>query len=167
MLKLITCQLGRGALMPAWISVMLLAGGVQAHASDVPIISAQASEGSASGTGTGRTGPQMALDEPPETFTAPARDPAGTGHAPATQALAEVIVTAEKIAEPIDATPAAITALSMTQLRDAGVFTVPDLASTVPDLQVHTAGADAYFGVTIRGISNLDYSGGANPAVAI
>ena len=103
----------------------------------------------------------------PRTSTAPARDPAGTGHAPATQALAEVIVTAEKIAEPIDATPAAITALSMTQLRDAGVFTVPDLASTVPDLQVHTAGADAYFGVTIRGISNLDYSGGANPAVAI
>ena len=77
--------------------------------------------------------------------------------------LAEVVVTAQKRTENINTTPIAVTALSMAQLQNAGVISIPALASNVPDLQVHTVGADNYFGVTIRGISNLSCHGGWQP----
>jgi len=65
--------------------------------------------------------------------------------------LEEVVVTAEKRAETIDSTPLSITALSMTKLQDAGVNTVSELVSAVPDLQIHTLGIGDFVGVTIRG----------------
>lgn len=81
--------------------------------------------------------------------------------------LQEVIVTAEKRKQTIDTTPIAVTALSGTQLEARGITSVSGLASHVPDLQVHTVDVDGYFGVTIRGISNLVYTPDANPAVAM
>lgn len=82
--------------------------------------------------------------------------------------LQEVVVTAEKQRQQtVDTTPIAITALNGAQLGSMGVTSVTGLASNVPDLQVHTVDVDYYFGVTIRGISNLVYTPDANPAVAM
>ncbi len=80
--------------------------------------------------------------------------------------LAEVFVTAQKRKETIDTTPIAVSALTGAQLQARGVTTVTGLTSNVPDLQVHTVAVDGYFGVAIRGISNLVYTPDANPAVA-
>jgi len=80
--------------------------------------------------------------------------------------IEEIIVTAQKRAETVNKTPIAVTALDMEQLTNAGVVGMTDLPSNVPDLQVHTVGVDGYFGVTIRGISNLTYVPSGNPAVS-
>jgi iron complex outermembrane receptor protein len=80
--------------------------------------------------------------------------------------LEEVVVTAEKRTELLSKTPIAVSALNMSQLQDAGVDAVSGLTSTVPDLQIHTVGVDGFFGVTLRGISNLAYDPRANPAVS-
>jgi len=77
-----------------------------------------------------------------------------------------VVVTAEKRAETIDSTPLSITALSMTKLQDAGVNTVSELVSSVPDLQIHTLGIGDFVGITIRGVSNLAFIREGNPAVS-
>jgi iron complex outermembrane receptor protein len=80
--------------------------------------------------------------------------------------LEEVVVTAQKRAETIDSTPLAITALGMTQLQDAGVNTISELISAVPDLQIHTLGIADFVGITIRGVSNLAFVREGNPAVS-
>ncbi|MHB8815178.1 MAG: TonB-dependent receptor, partial [Steroidobacteraceae bacterium] len=80
--------------------------------------------------------------------------------------LKEVVITAQKRKQTLDTTPIAVTALSGAQLAARGVTAMTDLASNTPDLQVHTVGVDGYFGVAIRGISNLVYTPDANPAVA-
>jgi len=78
----------------------------------------------------------------------------------------EVIVTASKRSELLSKTPVAVSALDTNQLKDSGVVTLKDLTSAVPDVQIHTIGVDSFVGITIRGISNLDYSGNADPAVS-
>lgn len=97
---------------------------------------------------------------------------AGAQEAPVTQddssstALQEVRVTASKRSEALSKSPLAVSALSLNQLQDAGVVAVKDLTSAVPNVQIHTIGVDSFVGITIRGISNQDYSGTADPAVS-
>ena len=80
--------------------------------------------------------------------------------------LQEVVVTAQKRAETVNNTPLAVTALGMTQLQDAGVNTISELTSSVPNVQIHTLGVVDFVGVTIRGVSNLTYYSDGNPAVS-
>lgn len=94
-----------------------------------------------------------------QTVSTDTADTARTGR------LAEVIVTAEKRAEDINRTPIAVTALNMSQLRDAGVVSAEDLQSVAPSVEISTVGyANAVF-ITIRGISNENFNNG-NPEVA-
>jgi len=81
-------------------------------------------------------------------------------------ALQEVVVTAQKREELLSKVPIAITALNMEQLQEQGVVGVKDLTGTAPNLQIHTLGSDNFTGITIRGISNSDFTGSANPAVS-
>ena len=80
--------------------------------------------------------------------------------------LEEVRVTASKRSEALSKSPIAVSALNLDQLQDAGVVGIKDLTSAVPNVQIHTIGVDSYVGITIRGISNQDYSGTADPAVS-
>jgi iron complex outermembrane receptor protein len=82
------------------------------------------------------------------------------------QGLTEIVVTAQKRAETVNTIPIALTALGMAQLQDAGINAVKDLTSSVPNLQIHTMGAEDFVGITIRGISNLTYVASGNPAVS-
>lgn len=81
-------------------------------------------------------------------------------------ALQEVVVTAQKRAQTVDSVPLAVTALDMSKLRAAGVSAVRELTSAAPNVQIHAIGVDGYLGITIRGISNLDYTPLGNPAVS-
>jgi len=61
-----------------------------------------------------------------------------TGAAETTGALVleEVLVTATKVSETIDSTPAAVTALTADMLGPGGIREVRDLAIAVPNLSV-------------------------------
>jgi iron complex outermembrane receptor protein len=79
-------------------------------------------------------------------------------------ALEEVVVTATKVAESINATAAAVTVLNNAALGPGGILEVRDLAVTVPNLSVGDQ-----FGVNrtfIRGIGMTSIDLGADGAVA-
>jgi iron complex outermembrane receptor protein len=78
----------------------------------------------------------------------------------------DIIVTAQKRAQTVNKVSIAVTALSEQQLNDAGVVTIRDLTSAVPNVQVHTIGPVGFSGVSVRGISNQDFSQLGSPAVA-
>jgi iron complex outermembrane recepter protein len=85
---------------------------------------------------------------------------AGTA-AESVQALAEVVVTAEKRSSNIETTPISMSALTSRQLEDAGVTSAQGIAAAVPGLAVASAGpGQAQY--EIRGISA---SGGESPTV--
>jgi iron complex outermembrane recepter protein len=79
-------------------------------------------------------------------------------------ALEEIVVTATKVAQDIDSTPAAITAITADALGPGGITEVRDLAYAVPNLSVGDQ-----FGVNrtfIRGIGMTSIDLGADGAVA-
>ncbi len=79
-------------------------------------------------------------------------------------ALEEIVVTATKVAQDIDSTPAAITAITADALGPGGIREIRDLALAVPNLSVGDQ-----FGVNrtfIRGIGMTSIDLGADGAVA-
>jgi iron complex outermembrane recepter protein len=79
-------------------------------------------------------------------------------------ALEEIVVTATKVAQDIDSTPAAITAITADALGPGGIREIRDLALSVPNLSVGDQ-----FGVNrtfIRGIGMTSIDLGADGAVA-
>src|SRR6266849_3335134 len=80
--------------------------------------------------------------------------------------LTEITVTATKRAEPLLKAPVAVTALTQNELQLAGVISLQDLTSAVPDVEMKTVGLANSVQVTIRGISNADFNETGNPAVA-
>jgi iron complex outermembrane receptor protein len=67
--------------------------------------------------------------------------------------LEEVIVTARRREESMQETPVAVTALSATALRDAGVRNLRDLNSVAPNIDVHEANGTAPLAnIYIRGV---------------
>jgi iron complex outermembrane recepter protein len=89
---------------------------------------------------------------------------AGAADAKDSFALEEIVVTATKVAKDIDATPAAITAITADALGPGGIQEVRDLALSVPNLSVGDQ-----FGVNrtfIRGIGMTSIDLGADGAVA-
>lgn len=81
-------------------------------------------------------------------------------------ALAEVIVTAEKRSEPINDVPMSITAVSGSQLQQQGITNTAQLQKIVPGLtfQQSNWGIPIY---QIRGIGFIDTSLGASPTVSV
>ena len=89
---------------------------------------------------------------------------AGAADTTGTLVLEEVLVTATKVSETIDSTPAAVTALTADMLGPGGIREVRDLAIAVPNLSVGDQ-----FGVNrtfIRGIGMTSIDLGADGAVA-
>jgi len=82
---------------------------------------------------------------------------------PATDAgaLAEVVVTAEKVKSTIQETPISLSALSGSQLTDSGVTSVVQIAHDVPGLSMRSAGP----GLTEYEARGLASNGGAAPTV--
>jgi iron complex outermembrane recepter protein len=85
--------------------------------------------------------------------------------APVSDALEEVVVTAERVETNIQTTPIAITAISGDQLKEMQLTTVTDLQKSVPNLQVLDAGP--YQSVNIRGIGNTAITPSIVPGVAV
>ena len=89
---------------------------------------------------------------------------AGAADARDSLALEEIVVTATKVAQDIDSTPAAITAITADAIGPGGIREVRDLALSVPNLSVGDQ-----FGVNrtfIRGIGMTSIDLGADGAVA-
>lgn len=68
-------------------------------------------------------------------------------------ALEEVVITAQKRAEPLKDVPISVVALSADALKEAQITSLDDLPYAVPDLAYSSAGNSHYF--EIRGMSNL------------
>jgi iron complex outermembrane recepter protein len=94
----------------------------------------------------------------------PAESDAATGAA--SGQLEEVIVTAQKREETLLKVPVAVSVLTQDQLRDQGVVSLENLASTVPDVDIKTLGFTDAIQVAVRGITNTDFNESGNPAVA-
>lgn len=80
--------------------------------------------------------------------------------------IGEIVVTANKRSQTVNEASIAVTALGPTQLQESGTISLRDVTSAVPNVQVHTIGPVGYLGITIRGISNQDFSQRGSPAVA-
>lgn len=87
--------------------------------------------------------------------------------APEAAAPAEVVVTANKRAENIQAVPAAVQAVSGVQLHASGVVEFTDLTKVAPSLVIRPAEQPVNSSVSIRGIGTFAFSIGVEPDVAI
>jgi iron complex outermembrane recepter protein len=89
----------------------------------------------------------------------------------ATQGLEEIIVTARKVAENLQETPIAITALSGSALEDRQIFHSDMLDQVVPNLQFANnaplAGNNSSSQVFIRGIGQTDPTSTVDPGVGL
>lgn len=93
-----------------------------------------------------------AVAQQTSTTPTPAADSSAGG------ALAEVVVTAQKRAEPLQRVPVSVTALTADQLADMKLDNPTVLTETVPNLQVNgiIGGPSPVF--SLRGVSMFDYS---------
>lgn len=89
----------------------------------------------------------------------------GGGVAPPASTLAEVVVAAQRRTEPIQNVPMTINYLSGTQLANAGVASLGDIASLTPGLRFDYSGAFAY--PTIRGVGTTLADAGSGTNVGI
>jgi iron complex outermembrane receptor protein len=97
---------------------------------------------------------------------APAAAAAATPAAESSTIIEELVVTAQKRAEPLSKTAVAISALSSGQLQDAGVTSIRDLTSVAPNLEVTTVGPANSIMIATRGVFNADFNPSGNPAVS-
>ncbi|WP_286774497.1 MULTISPECIES: TonB-dependent receptor [unclassified Sphingomonas] len=95
-----------------------------------------------------------------QTAAAPAADTSG--------GLSEVVVTAQKRAEPLQKTPISIMAVTGADINKLGIADITDLRSVVPSLQVtpHPNSATTAR-VFIRGVGNNDDQITVDPSVAV
>ena len=98
----------------------------------------------------------------------PATNPVPGSTADTTNAIPEVLVTATRHVTPLLQTPIAVTAVSQDELTRDGITDVRGLSGEIPNLQIGTA-SDGSSGVqiSIRGVSNNDFTEVGNPAVGL
>jgi iron complex outermembrane recepter protein len=73
-------------------------------------------------------------------------------------AIAEVVVTAQKRAESLQAVPVSVTALTSAQLGEVKMDSPSDLATQIPNLQVGGVNGEGSPIFSLRGVSMFDYS---------
>jgi iron complex outermembrane receptor protein len=97
--------------------------------------------------------------------------PAAFAQQPGALGLEEVIVTARKVAENLQRTPIAITAISGAALQDRQVFSTEMLDQVVPNLQFANnaplAGNNSSSQIFIRGIGQTDPTSTVDPGVGL
>ncbi len=74
--------------------------------------------------------------------------------APATESLQEIVVTAQKRAEPLNKIPISISAVSGNELQEAHITNYTDLTQAVPNVSFTTQGSPGTSTIEIRGISS-------------
>jgi len=79
----------------------------------------------------------------------------------------EIIVTAQKRAENVQAVPLAVSVLSPNQLQAAGVRQFQDLAKIAPSLTVRPAEHPVNANVSLRGVGTFAFGIGVEPSVAV
>ena len=87
--------------------------------------------------------------------------------AQAANTVEEVLVTAEKRAEPIQNVPVAVTVLTGAQLDALSLNTLPEVARVVPGVQLQLKYGPGRPTFVIRGVALLDYNANNAPAAAI
>ncbi|KRB86393.1 hypothetical protein ASE00_06700 [Sphingomonas sp. Root710] len=80
--------------------------------------------------------------------------------------LAEIVVTANKRAEPLNRVGLTVTAVSANDLQKQGVAGISDLTRVIPSLSFATTNANTPV-YSLRGVGYYDDSLGATPAVAV
>lgn len=100
------------------------------------------------------------------------RPAAATVPAPATEepvVLEEILVTAQKRAEPIELVPAALVAIGGKEAQERGITDFTRLVDQVPGVSINYAFGGANYGLlSIRGIGGADdYKPNGNPSVAL
>ncbi len=93
-----------------------------------------------------------------------AQEPGATGTSAAPKVLDQITVTAQIREEKVQEVPVAVTAFSASQIEDAGIRTVQDLISMVPNVSLSQSLTVGNSFVTVRGISQVN---NADPAVAV
>ena len=88
-----------------------------------------------------------------------ANDTSATGNE-----IAEIVVTAEKVSEPLSKTPIALDAFSGNELQSRGVVSISDLQNLEPELNVGQSPAGA--NISLRGVSSTDVTSKGNQDIA-
>jgi iron complex outermembrane receptor protein len=78
--------------------------------------------------------------------------------------MQEIVVTAEKVAEPLSKTPIALDAFSGNELQSRGVVSISDLQNLEPELNVGQSAAGA--NISLRGVSSTDVTSKGNQDIA-
>ncbi|MHA6718849.1 TonB-dependent receptor [Sphingomonas sp. RS6] len=100
---------------------------------------------------------------------APAGDQQGTaqGAAEDSDALQEIIVTAQKREQNLQDVPVAVSAIGADQLEARGVTTVTDVARVAPSLTITENTNATGNSINLRGIGTFSFSIGIEPSVAV
>ena len=105
-----------------------------------------------------------ALPADAQTTSTPAAAEAGTSTTmPDSDAIADIVVTAQRRTESLQKTALTIEVLSSDALKTAGVTTPSQLTSVLPTVQIATAGPQT--GVYVRGVGGFPGGGLTSPAV--
>jgi iron complex outermembrane receptor protein len=84
--------------------------------------------------------------------------------APKSRGIAEVVVTAQKIAQPAIKTPVALSVLGGDDLRDAGITDARALGEAVPNVQLGQSSGKLQ--IAIRGVASFDTTEKGDPSAA-
>ena len=90
-----------------------------------------------------------------QTATPPSATAADTGPGPGPGRLADVIVTAQKVAQPAGKAAISITAIGGDELRTSGATNAVALSTLMPNVQI-SAGSSGSTDISIRGIVSTD-----------
>jgi iron complex outermembrane recepter protein len=99
----------------------------------------------------------VALALPPAVSLATEADtsqPTDTSRSTDSSQLAEVVVTAQKSAEPLSRIPISLTAVSGSELKDQQITDYSDLSRAVPNLSFSSGGGPGQNNIEIRGVSS-------------
>jgi iron complex outermembrane receptor protein len=96
---------------------------------------------------------------------------AGTGWIPASAAgigqagaIQEVVVTAQRVAQPASKTPLSLSVVSGDELKNAGAVNADGLTDLVPNVQIASSGGATQ--ISIRGVSSADATEKGDPSAA-
>ncbi len=84
----------------------------------------------------------------------------------ATGGIAEIIVTAQKVAENVQDVPIAITAVSAERLEQAGVTSMENIGLIVPSVTFRKGTTSANSAIVMRGVGTITFSIAAEPSVS-
>lgn len=81
--------------------------------------------------------------------------------------IEEIVVSARKRSERLEETPVAVTALSESTLREAGITRLDEIQDLVPNLQIHGADSGAEANFVIRGVGTSNTDMAFDPGVGV